>query len=153
MAGLAGCQVVAGLSPAARNVVGPGEMRRDDLCTSAGVGALGERVERAYGGGLSAALVDQYCHRWPHDAEDLGDRLAAISDRLQVSHLSIICSRRSAIRWETRWETRSRPIAGSQTQSATAVGRHRNGVRKVGYSGLKPGYDQHGLRLLRIFPA
>jgi hypothetical protein len=26
-------------------------------------------------------------------AEDLADRLAAISDRLQVSHLSIICSR------------------------------------------------------------
>ena len=27
MDGLAGCDVVAGLSPAARNVVGPGEMR------------------------------------------------------------------------------------------------------------------------------
>src|SRR6478672_1999015 len=33
--GLAGCDVVTGLSPAARNVVGPGEMRCDDLCTAA----------------------------------------------------------------------------------------------------------------------
>ena len=39
--GVRGCR---GLSPAARNVVGPGEMRCDDLCTSADVGTLGERV-------------------------------------------------------------------------------------------------------------
>jgi hypothetical protein len=32
-------------------------MRCDDLCTAAGVGTLGERVERAYGDGLSAAVV------------------------------------------------------------------------------------------------
>ena len=51
------CEVVAGLSPAARNVVGPGEMRCDELCTSADVGTLGERVERAYGDWLSAAVV------------------------------------------------------------------------------------------------
>ena len=57
MAGLAVCEVVAGLSPAARNVVGPGEMRRDELCTAADVGTLGERVERAYGDWLSAAVV------------------------------------------------------------------------------------------------
>ena len=57
MDGLAGCDVVAGLSPAARNVMGPGEMRCDDLCTAAGVGTLGERVERAYGDWLSAAVV------------------------------------------------------------------------------------------------
>ena len=55
--GLAGCDVVTGLSHAARNVVGPGEMRCDDLCTAAGVGTLVERVERAYGDGLSAAVV------------------------------------------------------------------------------------------------
>ena len=47
MDGLAGCDVVTGLSQAARNVVGPGEMRCDDLCTAAGVGTLVERVERA----------------------------------------------------------------------------------------------------------
>jgi hypothetical protein len=35
----------------------PGEMRCDDLCTSADVGTLGERVERAYGDWLSAAVV------------------------------------------------------------------------------------------------
>jgi len=57
LAGLAGCEVVAGLSPAARNVVVPGEMRCDDLCTSAGVGTLGQRVERAYGDWRSAAVV------------------------------------------------------------------------------------------------
>ena len=54
---LAGCEVVAGLSAAARNVVVPGEMRCDDLCTSAGVGTLGQRVERAYGDWRSAAVV------------------------------------------------------------------------------------------------
>ena len=37
--GVRGCR---GLSPAARNVVGPGEMRCDDLCTSADVGTLGD---------------------------------------------------------------------------------------------------------------
>ena len=52
--GVRGCR---GLSPAARNVVGPGEMRCDDLCTSADVGTLGERVERVYGDWLSAAVV------------------------------------------------------------------------------------------------
>jgi hypothetical protein len=57
MDGLAGCDVVTGLSPAARNVVGPREMRCDDLGTSAGGGTLGERVERAYGDGPSAAMV------------------------------------------------------------------------------------------------
>ena len=57
MAGLAVCEVVAGLSPAARNVVGPGEMRCDELGTSAGVGTLGQRVERAYGDWRSAAVV------------------------------------------------------------------------------------------------
>jgi hypothetical protein len=57
LAGLAGCEVVAGLSPAARNVVVPGEMRCDDLCTSAGVGTLGQRVERACGDWRSAAVV------------------------------------------------------------------------------------------------
>jgi hypothetical protein len=49
MDGLAGCEGVAGLSQAARNVVEPGEMRRDELGTAAGVGMLGERVEGAYG--------------------------------------------------------------------------------------------------------
>jgi hypothetical protein len=57
MAGLAVCEVVAGLSAAARNVVGPGEMRCDELCTSADVGTLGQRVERACGDWLSAAVV------------------------------------------------------------------------------------------------
>jgi hypothetical protein len=52
-----GGQIVTGLSPAARNVVGPGEMRCDELCTSAGVGTLVERVERACGDGRSAAVV------------------------------------------------------------------------------------------------
>jgi hypothetical protein len=46
-----------GLSAAARNVVVPGEMRCDDLCTSAGVGTLGQRVERACGDRRSAAVV------------------------------------------------------------------------------------------------
>ena len=64
MAGLAVCEVVAGLSPAAPNVVGPGEMRCDDLCTSAGVGTLGERVERAYGDWRSAAVVGIVAWRW-----------------------------------------------------------------------------------------
>ena len=50
-------EVVTELSQAARNVVVPGEMRCDDLCTSADVGTLGERVERAYGDWLSAAVV------------------------------------------------------------------------------------------------
>jgi hypothetical protein len=52
--GLRSCH---GLSQAARNVVGPGEMRSDELCTAAGVGTLGERVERAYGDWLSVAVV------------------------------------------------------------------------------------------------
>ena len=70
MDGLAGCEVVAGLSQAARNVVGPGEMRCDDLCTSAGVGTLGERVERAYGDWLSAAVVGIVAWRcWGNDRE------------------------------------------------------------------------------------
>ena len=70
MAGLTVCEVVAGLSPAARNVVGPGEMRCDDLCTSAGVGTLGERVERAYGDWLSAAVVGIVAWRcWGNDRE------------------------------------------------------------------------------------
>lgn len=70
MAGLAVCEVVAGLSPAARNVVGPGEMRCDDLCTSADVGTLGERVERAYGDWLSAAVVGIVAWRcWGNDRE------------------------------------------------------------------------------------
>ena len=64
------CEVVAGLSPAARNVVGPGEMRCDDLCTSAGVGTLGQRVERAYGDWLSAAVVGIVAWRcWGNDRE------------------------------------------------------------------------------------
>jgi hypothetical protein len=58
MDGLAGCDVVTGWShQAARNVVGPGEMRCDELGTSAGGGTLVERVERAYGDWLSAAGV------------------------------------------------------------------------------------------------
>ena len=57
MDGLAGCDVVTGLSHAARNVVGPGEMRCDDRCTSAGGGTLVGRVERACGDWLSAAVV------------------------------------------------------------------------------------------------
>ncbi len=57
LAGLAGCEVVAGLSAAARNVVVPGEMRCDEVCTSAGVGTLGQRVERACGDWRSAAVV------------------------------------------------------------------------------------------------
>ena len=70
MAGLAVCEVVAGLSPAARNVVGPGEMRCDDPCTSADVGTLGERVERAYGDWLSAAVVGIVAWRcWGNDRE------------------------------------------------------------------------------------
>ena len=70
MAGLAVCEVVAGLSPAAPNVVGPGEMRYDDLCTSAGVGTLGQRVERAYGDWLSAAVVGIVAWRcWGNDRE------------------------------------------------------------------------------------
>ena len=57
MDGVAGCEVVTGLSPAARNVVGPGEMRCDELGTWAGVGTLVERVERGCGDWLSAAVV------------------------------------------------------------------------------------------------
>src|SRR5262249_21214902 len=53
-----GGEVVTGLShQAARNVVGPGEMRCDELCTAAGVGTLVERVGRACGDGPSAAVV------------------------------------------------------------------------------------------------
>jgi hypothetical protein len=55
--GLAGCDAVTGVSQAAPNVVGPGEMRCDELCTSAGAGTLGERVERAYGDWRSTAVV------------------------------------------------------------------------------------------------
>ena len=51
------CARFAGLSPGARNVVRPGEMRCDELCTSAGVGTLVERVEGAYGDWRSAAVV------------------------------------------------------------------------------------------------
>jgi len=70
MAGLAVCEVVAGLSPAARNVVGPGEMRCDELCTSADVGTLGERVQRAYGDWRSAAVVGIVAWRcWGNDRE------------------------------------------------------------------------------------
>ena len=71
MAGLAGCEVVAGLShQAARNVVRPGEMRCDELCTSADVGTLGQRVERAYGDWLSAAVVGIVAWRcWGNDRE------------------------------------------------------------------------------------
>ena len=66
LAGLAGCEVVAGLSAAARNAVVPGEMRCDDLSTSADVATLGQRVEGAYGdrlwwgswpGGVGATIV------------------------------------------------------------------------------------------------
>ena len=53
-AGLAGCVGVTGLAQAARDVVGPGEMRCDELCPAAGVGTLVGRGERAYGDGRSA---------------------------------------------------------------------------------------------------
>ena len=81
LAGISGCagllwvgwraaEVVTELSQAARNVVGPGEMRCDDLCTSADVGTLGERVERAYGDWLSAAVVGIVAWRcWGNDRE------------------------------------------------------------------------------------
>jgi len=68
--GWRGCDVVARWSPAARNVVGPGEMRCDELCTSADVGTLGERVERAYGDWRSAAVVGIVAWRcWGNDRE------------------------------------------------------------------------------------
>ena len=57
MDGVAGCDVVTGLSPAARNVVGPGEMRCDELGTCGGSGDVGERVEGLTVTGLSAAVV------------------------------------------------------------------------------------------------
>ena len=68
--GWAVCEVVAGLSPAARKVVGPGEMRCDELGTSADVATLGQRVERAYGDWLSAAVVGIVAWRcWGNDRE------------------------------------------------------------------------------------
>src|SRR5262245_23733463 len=57
-AGISRCsRLCYGLAGGLRNVVGPGEMRCDDLCTLAGGGTLGERVEGAYGDWLSAAVV------------------------------------------------------------------------------------------------
>src|SRR4029077_15129141 len=82
--GVRGCR---GLSPAARNVVGPGEMRCDDLCTSADVGTLGERVERAYGDWLSAAVVGIVAWRcWGNDREKPSMAGNAGPRPLMVSH-------------------------------------------------------------------
>jgi len=67
LAGLAGCEVVAGLSAAARNAVVPGEMRCDDLSTSADVATLGQRVEGAYGDRLWWGSWPGRC--WGNDRE------------------------------------------------------------------------------------
>ena len=65
--GVRGCRGVV-TSGAKRG--GTGEMRCDELCTSADVGTLGQRVERAYGDWLSAAVVGIVAWRcWGNDRE------------------------------------------------------------------------------------
>ena len=65
--GVRGCRGVV-TSSAKRG--GTGEMRCDELCTSADVGTLRERVERAYGDWLSAAVVGIVAWRcWGNDRE------------------------------------------------------------------------------------